>query len=181
MSRLRGVYAALRRRPTLAAALIYAVIALIFLGQALLPGKTLSNADTLWFDAPWDGVRPPALSAPSNTELGDAPGQLQPFLRYAREPDAGHIPLWNPYIVGGRPFLANAQSAVFSPYTLPAYATSYDNALTISGLLKLWVAAFGMFLLASRALGMRFGGPLSSPGWCSGSASGWSPGCPIPT
>ena len=70
-----------------------------------------------------------------------------------------HIPLWNPYIAAGRPFQANAQSAVFSPYNLPAYVLPFWTALGVIAVLKLWVAAFGMFLLG-RALGMRFGGAL---------------------
>jgi hypothetical protein len=149
---------ALRRRPALAAALIYAVLAMLVVGPALLPGKTLSNSDMTWFQPPWVGVKPPDLKMPTNTELGDAPGQLQPFLRYGadRMPD---IPLWNPHIVGGRPFLANAQSALFSPYTVPAYVLPFWTALSWIAVMKLWVAAFGMFLLG-RALGMRFGGSL---------------------
>ena len=31
------------------------------------------------------------------------------------------VPLWNAHVMGGRPFLANAQSAVFSPFTVPVY------------------------------------------------------------
>ncbi|MBD0281636.1 MAG: YfhO family protein [Thermoleophilaceae bacterium] len=159
MSRLlhRGV-AALRRRPALAAALLYAVLAMLMVGPALLPGKTLSNSDMTWFQPPWVGVKPAELEMPTNTELGDAPGQLQPFLGYAadRVPD---VPLWNPHIVGGRPFLANAQSALFSPYSAPAYVLPFWTALSWIGVLKLWVSAFGMFLLG-RALGMRFGGAL---------------------
>ena len=153
----RGI-AALRRRPTLGAALIYAVLALVFVSPALVPGKTLSNSDFLRFQPPWAGVRPHALRLPSNSELGDNPDQLQPFLRYTKErlPD---IPLWNPHIAGGRPFLANAQSAVFSPFSLPAYVLPFWTALTWIGALKLWVAGFGMFLLG-RALGMRVGGAL---------------------
>ncbi|MEA2364188.1 MAG: hypothetical protein QOD71_3333, partial [Thermoleophilaceae bacterium] len=149
---------ALRRRPALAAALIYAVVALAFVSPSLVPGKTLSNSDFLRFEPPWAGVRPAELRLPSNSELGDAPGQLQPFLRYAadRLPD---IPLWNPHTAAGRPFLANAQSAIFSPYNLPAYVLPFWTAEPLIAFLKLWVAAFGMFLLA-RALGMRFGGAL---------------------
>jgi Bacterial membrane protein YfhO len=149
---------ALRRRPKLAAAILYALIAIVFVGPALLPGKTLSNSDITWFEPPWIGVKPAGLEMPSNPELGDAPGQLQPFLRYttARLPD---IPLWNPHISGGRPFLANAQSAIFSPYSIPAYLLPFWTALSWIGVLKLWVSAFGMFLLG-RALGMRFGGAL---------------------
>jgi Bacterial membrane protein YfhO len=148
----------MRKRPALAAALIYAVLSLVMVAPGLVPGRTLSNSDLHWFKPPWAGVRPAELKLPSNSELGDAPGQLQPFLRYAKErlPD---MPLWNPYIVGGRPFLANAQAAIFSPYSLPAYALPYWTALGWIAFMKFWVAAFGMFLLG-RALGMRFGGAL---------------------
>ncbi|HYP48495.1 MAG TPA: YfhO family protein [Thermoleophilaceae bacterium] len=157
---MRRGFEGLRRRPVLAAALIYALLALIFVGPGLLPGKTLSNSDMLRFQPPWLGVKPAELKLPANPELGDAPGQLQPFVRYAADtlPD---MPLWNPYTVAGRPFLANAQSAIFSVYNVPAYVLPYFTALGIIALLKLWVSAFGMFLLG-RALGMRFGGALTA-------------------
>ncbi len=155
---LRSSVGALRRRPALAAALIYAALALVFVGPALLPGKTLSNSDTLWFEPPWLSSKPSELTRPSNTDLGDASRYLQPFLQAAAErvPD---VPLWNPNIAGGRPFHANSQSAVFSPYSVPAYLLPFWTALGWIGVLKLWVAAFGTFLLA-RSLGLRFGGAL---------------------
>jgi hypothetical protein len=130
----------------------------LFVGPGLLPGKTLSNSDALWFEPPWIGVKPAEIERPSNPELGDAPRHLQLFLEQtAREmPD---VPLWNPAIVGGRPFHANAQSAIFGPYTLPAYVLPFWTALGWIAVLKLWVAAFGTFLLG-RALGMRFAGAL---------------------
>src|SRR4051794_41435924 len=90
--------------------------------------------------------------------MADSVAQFQPFLAYtrARLPD---IPLWNPYIEGGRPFNANLQSAVFSPFSLPAYVLPFWWSLGLIGALKLWVPAFGTFLLA-RALGQRVGGAL---------------------
>jgi len=146
------------RRPVLAAALIYAAVIVVFLGPGLLPGKTLSNTDVIWFEPPWVGSRPAELATPSNAELGDAPHQLLLFLRHTVR-ELPHIPLWDPYIQGGRPFLANGQSAIFSIYSLPAYVLPFWTALGWIGVLKLWVAAFGTFLLG-RALGMRFGGAL---------------------
>ena len=44
-----SILASLRRRPVLSAALIYAIVVVVFLGPALLPGKTLSSSDTLRF------------------------------------------------------------------------------------------------------------------------------------
>ena len=130
----------------------------LFVGPGLLPGKTLSNADALWFEPPWVGVKPPGLTRPSNAELGDGPRYLLPFLREtsARLPD---VALWNPAIVAGRPLHANGQSALFGVYNVPAYILPFWTALGVIGVLKLWVPAFGMFLLA-RALGLRFGGAL---------------------
>ena len=148
----------LRRRPVVAAALFYAVLTILFLGPGLLPGKTLSSSDTLWFEPPWVASKPPELTVPTNPDFADAPEQMQLFLHEAARvmPD---IPLWNPYIVGGRPFHANDQSALFGPYTWPAYVLPFWTALSWIAVLKLWVAAFGTFLLA-RSLGMRFGGAL---------------------
>jgi hypothetical protein len=148
----------LRRRPALAAALIYAVITVAFLAPALLPGKTLSSSDTLRFRTPWIASKPSELQIPSNTDLGDGPQYLQPYLREAAR-TMPHAPLWNPYVQSGRPFHASAQSALFGPYTWPVYLLPFWTALGWIGVLKLWVAAFGTYLLG-RSLGMRFGGAL---------------------
>lgn len=156
--RLGSAFSSLGRRPVLSAALIYLALSILLVLPGLLPGKTLSNSDTLWFSPPWDASRPAQLSRPSNIELADAPAQLQPFAQYAAS-RLPHIPLWNPYIDSGRPFLANAQSAIFSPYSVPAYVLNFWTALGWTAVLKFWVASFGMFLLG-RALGMRFGGAL---------------------
>ncbi len=145
-------------RPVLVAALVYALLAALFVSPALAPGKVFSNSDLNWFLPPFDSSRPAKLVRPANFELGDIPSVLQPFLRYgkARLPD---IPLWNPHIMAGRPFLADAQSAIFSPFSLPAYILPFFSSLALIAALKLFVAAFGTFLLA-RSLGMRFGGAL---------------------
>jgi hypothetical protein len=148
------------RRPNLAAALIYALVAVVMFGPGLIPGRTLSNSDQLLLEYPWKGADPhdfPRASVPPE-ESDDAVTQFRPFLRYASD----HLfdpPLWNPHISNGRPFLANAQSAVLSLFSLPGYVLPVDVALGWIAVLKLWVAAMGMFLLA-RALAMRFGGAL---------------------
>jgi hypothetical protein len=148
-----------RRRPTAAAALVYALLALAFYAPALVPGRTLSASDYLWTAAPWGAERPADVRPfGSNLELVDTATQFQPFLRYTRE-RLLHPPLWNPYIASGRPFLANAQSAVLSPFSLPVYVLPFWWSLGIAAALKVFAAAFGTYLLG-RALGMRFGGAL---------------------
>lgn len=148
-------------RPMLAAAVIYAVLSLVFVGQGLFPGRTLSASDFLWNDAPWQSSRPASVvGIGANYELTDTVEVFQPFLRYTRA-SLPHIPLWNPYISGGRPYLANAQSAIFSPFNIPAYILPFLTSLAVTGFLKLFVGALGGFALGRR-LGMRFGGAFVS-------------------
>jgi hypothetical protein len=156
LARLWGWWA---RRPVLAAAVIYAVLSLVFVGQGLLPGRTLTNADMLWSGAPWTAAAPADVRfGGANFELADTTTVFLPFLDHAARtmPD---FPVWNPYIMAGRPFLANAQSALFSPFTAPVYVLPFWKSLAVMAMLKLFVAAFGTFLFG-RALGMRFGGAL---------------------
>ena len=110
----------MREWPKLGAALLFAALAIAWVSPALLTGRVLSNSDMLWFQAPWAASKPAELQRPANQELGDAPQQMQPFLREVKRslPD---IPLWNPWITAGRPFHADAQSSIFSPFNVPAY------------------------------------------------------------
>ena len=149
----------LRRRPALVAALIYAVLSLVMVAPGLIPGHTLSGSDYLYNDAPWQSTRPasvPGLGA--NFELADAADVFEPFLGYTRS-QFPSVPLWNPYISAGRPYLANAQSAIFTPFNLPGYLLPFWTSLAVMAALKLFIGAFGAYSLG-RALGMRFGGAL---------------------
>ena len=148
----------LARRPTLAAALVSLALAAVMVGPGLLPGRALSSSDMWWFSTPWTAERPADLTHSANADLEDAAQQFQP-LREEVKRQLPDVPLWNPWIAGGRPLLADAQSAVFSPFTLPAYVMPLQKSLAWTALLTLWTAIFGMFLLG-RALGMRFAGAL---------------------
>jgi hypothetical protein len=157
--RLGGRGRWLRRHPGATAALVYAVLAVVLFGAALVPGHTLSSADHLWTAAPWSAERPADVRPlGANYELVDSAVQFEPWLEYTRErlPDA---PLWNPHVAAGRPFLGNSQSAVLSPFSLPAYVLPFWWSLGLIAGLKVFVAAFGTYLLG-RALRMRFGGAL---------------------
>jgi hypothetical protein len=142
------------RRPVVGAAVLYALLSVAFVSPALMPDRTLSASDYLYSVAPWSESRPADVDdLGSNFELIDQSLQFEPFLRYTDRalPD---VPLWNPHVMGGRPFLANSQSAVFSPFSAPAYATGVSRGLAWGLALKLFVAALGAYLLA-RALRLR--------------------------
>ena len=89
-----------------------------------------------------------------NEVLGDVVTEMEPWLRFNREElHRGRLPLINPYNGGGVPHLANAQSAVLSPFSLPHYFLSPKLALLLAALLKLVVAG-GFMLLFLCALGL---------------------------
>ncbi len=154
-----GLTSRAARRPALTAALVYLLLSVAMFAPGMAPGHTLSVSDYLWTATPWDSSRPadvPVLG--SNREQTDSVFMFQPFLQHTRAalPD---IPLWNPYTMGGRPFQANSQAAVLSPFSVPAYVLPFWDSLAVMAALKLFVAAFGAFLLA-RTFGMRFAGAL---------------------
>src|SRR2546423_14856601 len=94
-------------------------MALLMVGQGLLPGRVLSPSDYAWEPAPWHAERPAGVRPfGSDGEQADAVAQFQPFTEYARVrlPSA---PLCHPDHMGGRPFLVTAQSVVF--YTLSSH------------------------------------------------------------
>ena len=103
-----------QRRPTAAAALLYGLLAFALFAPGLAPGKTLSASDYLWSAAPWEASRPDAVPGlGSNRELVDEVVLFQPQLQYTRAalPD---VPLWDPHLLGGRPWMGDPQSSVFS-------------------------------------------------------------------
>jgi hypothetical protein len=146
-------------RPWVLALALYGVLALVVASPGLVPGRTMSSSDALWASAPWTPLRPPGVRAfGANRELSDQVRAFEPFLQHTRA-TLPHIPLWDPAISGGRPFLGNGQSAVFSPFSLPAYTLPFWSSLAVIAALKLLVAALGSYGLG-RALGMRPGGAL---------------------
>ncbi|MGF1507415.1 MAG: hypothetical protein ACFB51_20165, partial [Anaerolineae bacterium] len=58
----------------------------------------------------------------------------------------GRFPLWEPYQFLGGPFVANAQSALFSPVTWPSLLLGPRWGLAIHSTLLLWIGAAGMMV-----------------------------------
>ncbi|MFN2165165.1 MAG: hypothetical protein ACK2U9_02765, partial [Anaerolineae bacterium] len=75
----------------------------------------------------------------------------------------GQLPLWNPYIYSGHPFLADIQSAVFYPLSLLTMlltaVTGFSyRALEIEAIGHIFLAALFTYLLARRWTRSRAGG-----------------------
>jgi hypothetical protein len=111
----------------------------------------------------WRDLTPVAADRWSFAE-GDFTGQFYAFARYeATRLQSGQLPLWNPYVYGGHPFLADIQSAVFYPPSLltilltAAKGFSY-RALEIEAIAHFFLAALFTYLLVRRLTRSRIGG-----------------------
>jgi hypothetical protein len=88
---------------------------------------------------------------------GDAFTYFTPYRDYA---DAvlrsGRLPLWNPYLFLGVPFLANPQAAVLYPLHWPFIWLPAGKSLAASLGLHLVLGGLGAYLLAHRGAGLGF-------------------------
>lgn len=111
------------------------------LAPALFGSRVLLPADLLMVMQPFKAhAREMGFRRVSNPIL-DAVQQFWPWRKYAGEQlRRGIIPLWNPYMLCGTPFVANDQSAVFYPETWLFAAMRPERAFA-------WAAFF--YLLAS--------------------------------
>jgi len=76
-----------------------------------------------------------------------------PYKAYAAEViRQGRLPLWNPYLFMGVPFLANAQTALFYPLNFPLYWLSVPKMVSYSIVLHVFLAGLFAYLYARRSL-----------------------------
>jgi hypothetical protein len=131
------------------AALLFGAVILAFLWPALVGGDLFSPVSKLYSSMPWAPTSPPDYGSFYGGVLSDAAVDFYPWARYAR--DLIHdstFPGWNPYVLSGTPFFANAQTALLSPFTLIGLLVPFNYSFGLIGALKLFVAAFGTYLLA---------------------------------
>lgn len=87
---------------------------------------------------------------------GDMFLYFYPYWSYAAEAvRQGHIPLWNPYLFMGAPFLANSQAGVLYPLNLALAWLPTLRAINLTLILHLGLAGTGAYILARRSLGLE--------------------------
>jgi hypothetical protein len=123
--------------------------------SALFGGKVLAGDDLLLFTPPMSEVRPAGLVHPSNELNYDSAYVFHPDLIAARRAIRNwELPDWTDDIGAGRPMLAAQQTAPFYPTNYPAYVLPFWDSLEWTALLKVLLAASGMFLFC-RALALE--------------------------
>ncbi len=93
---------------------------------------------------------------------GDILHYFYPYRDYAaRAFRAGELPLWNPYIFMGAPFLANPQAAVLYPLHWPLNWLPVTKQIYWSAAIHTWILGFGGFWLM-RQLRYSIGAALAT-------------------
>ncbi|HUQ63938.1 MAG TPA: YfhO family protein [Acidimicrobiales bacterium] len=143
-----------------AVAVIFALCVALW-ATVLTGDKTLIGGDILYQYKPW--ASQPDAHQPRNTYVGDPVTQFVPWLGLVKDSlREGELPLWNPHSLSGTPLLANDQSSPFSPFTLFAALFPPARGISLTMLLKLWVAGIGMALFikvhGARTLACVVGG-----------------------
>lgn len=110
----------------------------------------------------WPIITPNDLNRASFPK-GDFSEHYYAFAFYkASELTAGRLPLWNPYVYGGHPFLADPQSAIFYPPGLLTVLIAGPRgfpliALEGEAILHFFLASLFTYLFARRILRSRLG------------------------
>jgi hypothetical protein len=116
----------------------------MFAGTIPFPTDSVSS----W--PPFSRVAPPNPPTP-HADIGDLVHSFYPFRTLAaRSIRHGELPLWNPYMLSGTPFLANAQSALFYPANFLYYFLPVPLAWGLGFPLRRFLAAIFTALFLRR-------------------------------
>lgn len=123
------------------------LIGIFFSGDIFSHNKVFAPLDLVYSYHPWGDYQ---LKPFQNFQQVDALVLYIPWRYYSyHELRRGLFPFYNPYEYGGLPFFANDQSAVLSPYNLIGLLFHFKTGFLIIAILKLAVAALGMYFFLS--------------------------------
>jgi O-antigen/teichoic acid export membrane protein len=135
-------------------------LALFWFAPVLWPaitGATLLPYDNLYSFEPWRSLQPGLV--PHNNLLSDLVLQNAVWKLHIRQTlAAGELPLWNPQIFTGLPFLAAGQASTFYPLNILFYLLPLEVAYGWFTALQIALAGINMYILG-RTLRLR---PLSA-------------------
>ncbi len=111
--------------PQLSAATVLAIFVLLLFYRLLFTDRVLASGDILHYFYPYRDFAAASLRA-------------------------GRVPLWNPYIFMGAPFLANPQAATLYPLHWPLSWLPVTRQIYWSGAIHAWILAMGGYALMRR-------------------------------
>ncbi len=135
------------------------LLPLLLFVPVTLGGKTLLPADVLYTFQPYRAAaKELGVDQPQNPLLADLILENYPWKRFLvaafRERS---LPLWDPYLFTGHPFLANGQHSGLYPLTWLFFVLPIPRAFGVFITLQLGLAGISMYTLA-RVIGARWHG-----------------------
>ena len=129
-------------------------LAFLFFWQVTLGGRTLLPADIPFQYAPWSArAAEMGVVVPQNHLLGDLILENYAWKRFILDSLSNReLPLWNPYLFAGVPFLAAGQHSLFYPLSVVFYVLPLAQAYGVFTALQIFIACLGGYVLL-RVLG----------------------------
>jgi len=145
-----------RALPDLLIALVLLALPLLLLAPQTLGGRTLLPVENLFQWQPYRALAAElGVGQPRNMLYSDLILENYVWKLFAREQLLqGQLPQWQPYILGGSPFLAAGQSSALYPFFLLFLILPVHAAYGWFALSQLWIAGLAMFTFA-RVLGLH--------------------------
>ncbi len=142
-----------RHWETIKVSVVLLTLLVIFFGQAVFLGRKLLPADVAFTDPVFLPHAPADFTEPHNVLLYDQAYQFYPWRVYAsRALRQGFLPLWNPYVYSGAPFMAVDQPAVLYPLNILSYVVAPPDAVLFTALVRLFIAGLATYWFV-RTLG----------------------------
>ncbi len=136
----------------------FLLLPLLLYAPVTLGGKTMLSVDNLYQWEPWASQAADfGVEQPQNPLLTDLVIQNYAWKRFTVETvKAGDIPLWNPYLFAGAPFLAAGQHSMLYPFSWLFFLLPIPKAYGWYALSQVWLAGVLMYIFG-RVLRMRRG------------------------
>ncbi len=135
---------------------LFVALAALFFAPVVFGNQTLIPFDNLFRFPPWSTFASPfGVTQPHNELASDLVLENYAWKKLIVEAiRAKEIPLWNPYLFAGIPFLAAGQQSTLYPFSILFYFLPLERAFGIFVALQLAIAAISMFVF-TRILGLR--------------------------
>ncbi len=136
------------RHPNALVGLVLLLAPLLWFAPVVLGGKTLLPADNLYQFQPWAALAEElGATTPHNELLSDLVLENLVWKSFLRESLAqGELPLWNPHIFSGVPFLAAGQHSALYPLSLVFYLLPLPLAYGVFTWLQFSLTGWLMYL-----------------------------------
>ncbi len=138
---------------------ILLVLPLLIFAPVVLGDKTLLPADVLYTFAPYSAAAESmGVTGVQNGLVADLILQNYPWKRFLTTAlQTRELPLWDPYIFAGHPFLANGQHSALYPLTWIFFLLPLPRAFGVFIALQLGLAGISMYILARTIGANRLG------------------------